>query len=68
MNVFKVGVSWGSFKSLIISPDLGDNEDKLTIEHISPGLIRIAVGLENAKDSTLFQRYWKFQLDLPSLQ
>jgi cystathionine beta-lyase/cystathionine gamma-synthase len=48
MKVFKIGVSWGSFESLIISPNLGNNEGKLVKEHISPGTIRLAVGLENA--------------------
>jgi cystathionine beta-lyase len=48
MKVFKIGVSWGSFESLILSPNLGNNEDKLVKEHISPGTIRLAVGLENA--------------------
>jgi cystathionine beta-lyase/cystathionine gamma-synthase len=48
MKVFKIGVSWGSFESLIISPNLGNNEGKLVKEHISPGTIRLAIGLENA--------------------
>jgi cystathionine beta-lyase len=48
MKVFKIGVSWGSFESLILSPNLGNNVDKLIKEHISPGTIRLAVGLENA--------------------
>jgi cystathionine beta-lyase len=48
MKVFKIGVSWGSFESLILSPNLGNNVDKLVNEYISPGTIRLAVGLENA--------------------
>lgn len=48
LKVFKIGVSWGSFESLVISPNLGNNEGKLIKEHISPGTIRLAVGLENA--------------------
>lgn len=48
MKIFKIGVSWGSFESLIISPNLGNNEGKLVKEHISPGTIRLAIGLENA--------------------
>ncbi|MDQ1003260.1 cystathionine beta-lyase/cystathionine gamma-synthase [Neobacillus niacini] len=48
MKVFKIGVSWGSFESLIISPSLGNNEGKLVKEHIDPCTIRLAVGLENA--------------------
>jgi cystathionine beta-lyase/cystathionine gamma-synthase len=46
VRVFKIGVSWGSFESLIISPNLGTNESKLINEHISPGLIRLSIGLE----------------------
>lgn len=49
LKVFKIGVSWGSFESLVISPNLGNNEGKLIKEHISPGMIRLAVGLENAQ-------------------
>ncbi|MFL6561544.1 MAG: trans-sulfuration enzyme family protein [Bacillus sp. (in: firmicutes)] len=49
MNVFKIGVSWGSFESLVISPNLGNNEEKMLNEHICPGMIRLAVGLENAQ-------------------
>lgn len=48
MKVFKIGVSWGSFESLVVSPNLGNNEEKLINEHISPGTIRLAVGLENS--------------------
>jgi cystathionine beta-lyase/cystathionine gamma-synthase len=48
MKVFKIGVSWGSFESLILSPNLGNNEGKLVKEHIDPCTIRLAVGLENA--------------------
>lgn len=48
LRLFKIGVSWGSFESLILSPKLGNNEGKLLKEHISPGTIRLAVGLENA--------------------
>ncbi|MBM6616571.1 trans-sulfuration enzyme family protein [Bacillus suaedaesalsae] len=46
VKVFKIGVSWGTFDSLILSPNVGDNEDALLKEKISPGLIRISVGLE----------------------
>jgi cystathionine beta-lyase/cystathionine gamma-synthase len=49
LKVFKIGVSWGSFESLVISPNLGNNEGKLIKEHISPGMIRLAVGLESAQ-------------------
>ncbi|RFU64435.1 aminotransferase class I/II-fold pyridoxal phosphate-dependent enzyme [Peribacillus saganii] len=50
MKLFKIGVSWGSFESLIWSPNLGNNAVELKKQHINPGLIRIAVGLEDAED------------------
>jgi len=47
MRTFKIGVSWGSFESLVLSPNLGNNVEKLLNEHVNPGTIRLAVGLEN---------------------
>jgi cystathionine beta-lyase/cystathionine gamma-synthase len=44
VKIFKIGVSWGSFESLIMSPNFGDNVEKLNKEHVSPGLIRLSVG------------------------
>ena len=44
MKVFQIGVSWGSFESLVWSPNYGRNAQKLKQEHISPGTIRIAAG------------------------
>jgi len=49
MKAFKIGVSWGSFESLVLSPNLRNNEGQLVKEHISPGTIRLAVGLEDVK-------------------
>jgi cystathionine beta-lyase/cystathionine gamma-synthase len=46
VKIFKIGVSWGSFESLIMSPNFGNNVDKLIKEHVSPGLIRLSVGME----------------------
>jgi cystathionine beta-lyase/cystathionine gamma-synthase len=46
VKVFKIGVSWGSFESLIMSPNFGNNKDKLVENHVSPGLIRLSVGME----------------------
>ncbi|MDZ5473860.1 PLP-dependent aspartate aminotransferase family protein [Bacillus sp. 31A1R] len=49
INAFKfiqIGVSWGSFESLVTSPNYGHNEGSLLKEKISPGLIRLSVGLE----------------------
>ncbi|WP_316571603.1 PLP-dependent aspartate aminotransferase family protein [Neobacillus sp. YIM B06451] len=41
----KIGVSWGSFESLAMSPNTGNNEEQLISENIDPGTIRLAVGL-----------------------
>ncbi|WP_284472064.1 PLP-dependent transferase [Peribacillus simplex] len=49
VRIFKIGVSWGSFESLIMSPNLGNNADNLIKEHVSPGLIRLSVGMEPAE-------------------
>ncbi|WP_066048050.1 trans-sulfuration enzyme family protein [Robertmurraya korlensis] len=50
VKVFKIGVSWGSFESLIMSLNFGNNEKQLIEkEHISPGLIRLSIGMEPAE-------------------
>lgn len=51
-RIFKIGVSWGGFESLIISPYNGSNYNDLKESNISPSLIRISVGLESV-DSLL---------------
>ncbi|MBS4172156.1 aminotransferase class I/II-fold pyridoxal phosphate-dependent enzyme [Bacillus sp. FJAT-49736] len=48
LRIFKIGVSWGSFESLVISPNYGNNVDELKRKHISPGLIRLSIGMEPA--------------------
>lgn len=50
LNEFKIGVSWGGFESLALSPNYGYNIDSLLTSNISPGLIRISVGLEECND------------------
>ncbi|OCA87554.1 methionine gamma-lyase [Bacillus sp. FJAT-27225] len=45
LNYIKIGVSWGSFESLALSPNTGQNERQLANERIAPGTIRLAVGL-----------------------
>lgn len=45
---FKIGASWGGYESLILSPNHGDNLENLKESNISPSLIRISVGLEDA--------------------
>ncbi|PLS07813.1 trans-sulfuration enzyme family protein [Neobacillus cucumis] len=47
MKAFKIGVSFGSFESLVMSPNLSNNAGQLLEENISPGIIRLAVGLED---------------------
>jgi len=46
-RIFKIGVSWGGYESLILPVNHGDNEGELKRLGISPGLIRISVGLED---------------------
>lgn len=48
LQLFKIGVSWGSFESLIWSPFYGTNEAQLKEERIPINLVRLAVGLEEA--------------------
>ncbi|HEX7049062.1 MAG TPA: aminotransferase class I/II-fold pyridoxal phosphate-dependent enzyme [Longimicrobiales bacterium] len=45
---FRIGVSWGGFESLALSPNRGTNARQLEAQGIPPGLIRISVGLEGA--------------------
>lgn len=44
---FKIGVSWGGFESLILTPNYGNNADALEGNNINKNLIRIYVGLED---------------------
>ncbi len=45
---FRIGVSWGGVESLVITPNRGANEARLSELGIPTGLIRISVGLEGA--------------------
>jgi cystathionine beta-lyase/cystathionine gamma-synthase len=45
---FRIGVSWGGVESLVITPNRGTNEARLSELGIPTGLIRISVGLEGA--------------------
>ncbi|ETI65961.1 trans-sulfuration enzyme family protein [Neobacillus vireti] len=47
LKLYQIGVSWGGFESLAISPNYGYNTEQLVESGIDPGLIRISVGLEN---------------------
>jgi cystathionine beta-lyase len=50
LKLFKIGVSWGGFESLVISPNYGYNIEQLIAVGIDPGLIRISVGLEDCDE------------------
>jgi cystathionine beta-lyase/cystathionine gamma-synthase len=45
---FRIGVSWGGVESLVITPNRGTNEARLSELGIPAGLIRLSVGLEGA--------------------
>lgn len=49
LKLFQIGFSFGSFESLVLSPNYGDNLDKLKSKSIDSGLIRISVGLESVQ-------------------
>lgn len=49
LKSFKLGVSWGGFESLIITPNYGNNEEGLKATNINKNLIRIYVGLEDTE-------------------
>ncbi|TPV57360.1 aminotransferase class I/II-fold pyridoxal phosphate-dependent enzyme [Aestuariibacter sp. GS-14] len=50
---FRMGVSWGGFESLAISPQRPDNTQALAASGLPQGLIRLSVGLESV--DTLIQ-------------
>ncbi len=50
VKVFKIGVSWGGLESLIITPNLGDNEEELKKKNINPHIIRLSIGMEPSED------------------
>jgi cystathionine beta-lyase/cystathionine gamma-synthase len=45
---FRIGVSWGGVESLVITPNRGTNEARLSELGIPTGLIRLSIGLEGA--------------------
>lgn len=49
LKKFKIGVSWGGFESLAISPNRGKNEEQLADIGFSTSMIRLSVGLESSK-------------------
>ncbi|AEI43978.1 trans-sulfuration enzyme family protein [Paenibacillus mucilaginosus] len=46
MKRFEIAPSWGGYQSQVVSPNYGYNLKALERERLSPGLIRLAVGLE----------------------
>ncbi|MFB4167353.1 trans-sulfuration enzyme family protein [Virgibacillus sp. JSM 102003] len=50
LEQFNIGVSWGGFESLVLSPNNGQNYEQLIENNIDPGLIRISVGLESEEE------------------
>lgn len=50
LKLFQIGVSWGGFESLVISPNYGYNVEQLRASGMDPGLIRISVGLESCEE------------------
>ncbi|OLS35914.1 PLP-dependent aspartate aminotransferase family protein [Bacillus sp. MRMR6] len=50
LKQFQIGVSWGGFESLVISPNYGYNVEQLVKSGMDPGLIRISVGLEHVDE------------------
>lgn len=47
LNTFRLGVSWGGFESLAISPNRGNNVEGLEVAGIPEGLVRLSVGQED---------------------
>ncbi|WP_095742900.1 trans-sulfuration enzyme family protein [Sediminibacillus massiliensis] len=47
LNVFKIGVSWGGYESLINSPIKRNNQAELENQGMASGLIRLSIGLES---------------------
>jgi cystathionine beta-lyase/cystathionine gamma-synthase len=50
LSVFKIGVSWGGFESLVCMPYLHETEKNLELLGGGRGLIRIHCGLENVEN------------------
>lgn len=46
---FRIGVSWGSYESQIVSPNYGDNEVQLKSQGVPVSLIRLGAGVEPAE-------------------
>ncbi len=51
-RLFRIGVSWGGFESLILPQYNGQNAEQLREARIPLGLVRLYIGLENPADLT----------------
>lgn len=49
LSLFKIGVSWGGYESLVNSPVKPNNEEELKRLGISTKLIRLSIGLESTE-------------------
>lgn len=49
LSLFKIGVSWGGYESLVNSPSKPNNEEDLRKNGTPSGLIRLSIGLEEAE-------------------
>lgn len=49
LRLFKIGVSWGGYESLVNSPLKPGRESDLIAQGFSTGMIRLSVGLEGAE-------------------
>ena len=50
VRVFRLGVSWGGYESLVFLPIIGAMHKAPEANWPSPGLVRIHVGLEDVAD------------------
>ncbi|MGL4452973.1 MAG: trans-sulfuration enzyme family protein [Sarcina sp.] len=48
-KVFKLGVSWGGYESLVLTPNYGNNVEGLEAGRISKDTVRFYVGLEDVE-------------------
>lgn len=46
LSLFKIGVSWGGYESLVNSPSRPHNDEALSKQGLPMGLIRLSLGLE----------------------
>jgi len=48
LRLFRIGVSWGGYESLVTSPRKPGGEEAMLAQGFSPGMVRLSVGLEGA--------------------